>query len=60
MEEGQTPDSMEGDQHFDQKLFMFCLQRQSKTIDYTEREGGRERGEEKNIKLIITTNHQKL
>lgn len=35
MEERQTPDSVEGDQHFDQKLFMLRFQRQSKTIDYT-------------------------
>lgn len=38
MEEGQTPDSVEGDQHFDQKLFVLCFQRQSETIDYTGRE----------------------
>lgn len=38
MEEGQTPDSVEGNQHFDQKLFMLCFQWQSKTIDYTGRE----------------------
>lgn len=40
MEEGQTPDSMKWNQHFDQKLFMFCLQWQSKTIDYTGGGGG--------------------
>lgn len=38
MEEGQTPDSVEGNQHFDQKLFMLCFQWQSETIDYTARE----------------------
>lgn len=38
VEEGQTPDSVEGDQHFDQKLFMLRFQRQSETIDYTGRE----------------------
>jgi len=46
MEEGQTPDSMEGDQHFDQKLFMLCFQWQSKTIDYTKKKTG-EREEKK-------------
>lgn len=35
VEERQTPDGVEGDQHFHQELFMFCLQRQSETIDYT-------------------------
>ena len=35
MKEGQTPDGVEGDQHFDQKLFMLCFQWQSETIDYT-------------------------
>lgn len=43
MEEGQTPDSMKGDQDFNQKLLMFCFQWQSKTIDYT----GRKRDETK-------------
>lgn len=46
MEEGQTPDSVEGDQHFDQKLFMLRFQRQSETINYTEGQrkgGGRKR-----------------
>lgn len=38
VEEGQTPDSVEGDQHFDQKLFMLRFQRQSETIDYTVKE----------------------
>lgn len=35
MEEGQTPDRVERDQHLNQELFMFCLQRQSEAIDYT-------------------------
>lgn len=34
VEERQTPDSVEGDQHLNQELFMFCFQRQSETIDY--------------------------
>lgn len=42
VEEGQTPDSVEGDQHFDQKLFMLRFQWQSETINYTE--GRRKRG----------------
>lgn len=35
VEEGQTPDRVERDQHLNQELFMFRLQRQSETIDYT-------------------------
>ncbi len=38
MEEGQTPDSVQGDQHFDQKLFMLCFQWKGETIDYTGEE----------------------
>lgn len=52
VEEGQTPDSVEGDQHFDQKLFMLRFQWQSETIDYTGRE--REERESKH-KLNMTT-----
>lgn len=40
MEEGQTPDGVEGQQHSDQELFMLGFQRQSETIDYAEGEGG--------------------
>lgn len=36
MEEGQTPDSVEWNQHFDQELFMLRFQWQSETINYTE------------------------
>lgn len=45
MEEGQTPDSVEGDQHLNQELLMFCFQRQSETIDYT---GDAEKTQKKN------------
>lgn len=48
VEEGQTPDSVEGDQHFDQKLFMLRFQRQSETIDYTGRDREREGRQKKN------------
>lgn len=43
VEKGQTPDSVEGDQHFDQKLFMLRFQRQSETIDYTGEEKERQK-----------------
>jgi len=46
VEEGQAPDGVEGDQHFDQKLFMLRFQWQSETIDYT---GGGEREETLNV-----------
>lgn len=52
VKEGQTPDSVEGDQHFDQKLFMLRFQRQSETIDYT----GEERDKNKESKYELNMN----
>lgn len=56
MEEGQTPDSVEGDQHFDQKLFMLRFQRQSETINYTE---GQRKGGGREKKAYIKHEHMK-
>lgn len=59
VEEGQTPDGVEGEQHFDQKLFMLRFQWQSETIDYTGRETQRhtdtEREREDEHKLNMNT-----
>lgn len=55
VEEGQTPDGVEGEQHFDQKLFMLRFQWQSETIDYTGRETQRDREREYEHKLNMNT-----
>lgn len=52
VEERQTPDGVEGDQHLHQKLFMFCFQRQSETIDYT---AGGETSKKSKHSLIMNT-----
>lgn len=55
VEEGQTPDGVEGEQHFDQKLFMLRFQGQSETIDYTGRETQTHREREYEHKLNMNT-----
>lgn len=55
MEEGQTPDSVKGQQHSDQKLFMLGFQRQSEPIDYAEEE--EEEEEQKEEKTSIKGEH---